>query len=69
MTADDFKAFQGRQGWNNAETSRRTGLSRRTVQMYADGINDVPVYVALACAALEAGLAPLGAVAEAEEAI
>jgi transcriptional regulator with XRE-family HTH domain len=61
MTGADFAAWRARMGWGVSETSRRTGLARNTIGQYEGG-RAVPLYVSLACSALEAGLSPAAAV-------
>lgn len=56
MTADDFEAWQDGMGLSGLEAARRLGLAKNSVVRYrAEG---APVTVALACAALAAGLGP-----------
>lgn len=61
MTADDFNALQTRLGISRAELCRQIGIAPNTGTRYASGAFQIPLTVALACAALEAGLAPMGA--------
>lgn len=57
MTAEDFIAWRGVLGFNRAEASRRLGIAPNTVTAYERG-QPIPLYVALACAALAYGLPP-----------
>ena len=45
---------------SNAELSRRVGVTKDTGAKYAGGSAKIPLYVALACAAIVNGLAPYG---------
>jgi len=59
MDAKDFTAWQAHMGFNDSETSRRLGITRKTIAKYkTDG---APLHVALACAALAFGLPPWSA--------
>ena len=60
MTPADFDAFlslcKERHGWTAAETAERLGLSKNMPAKYR--LHGAPKSVALACAAVDAGLAP-----------
>lgn len=58
MTADDFRLWIETLGISNAEASRRLGLAPNTITAYTKGRWPVPRHVALACAAVSAGLEP-----------
>lgn len=62
MTPAEFSAFvalcKERHGWSKSETARRLGLSKNMPAKYESGETDIPLYVALACAALAYGLPP-----------
>ena len=60
MTAEDFIALQTRLGVSRAELCRRLGIALNTGTAYARGRTPIPRTVALACAALDAGLKPYG---------
>lgn len=59
MTAQDFEAVHHRLGISRAELCRRLGLSLNSGTAYAKGRAEIPPYIALACAALLAGLPPV----------
>ena len=65
MTADDFTALQQRLGISRKELCQRLGIAENSGTAYAHGVRPIPLTVALACAALAAGLEPYQAVTEA----
>ena len=58
MTAADFIALQQRLGVSRAELCRLIGIAPNSGTAYAAGRKPIPRTVALACAAIEAGLEP-----------
>ena len=60
MTSDDFTSLHQRLGISRAEFCRRLGIAVNTGTAYALGRTPIPRTVALACAALAAGLEPYG---------
>jgi transcriptional regulator with XRE-family HTH domain len=60
MTAADFESAIVQLGISRAELCRRLGLSLNTGTAYAKGRAEIPPYIALAIAALVAGLPPYG---------
>jgi transcriptional regulator with XRE-family HTH domain len=60
MTPSTLLAWRERLGFNRAEAARKLGLSRNTYCAYEAGINRIPLYIALACAAVAYGLPPIG---------
>ncbi|OQC18922.1 MAG: hypothetical protein BWX69_03140 [Planctomycetes bacterium ADurb.Bin069] len=56
MRAADFEAWITRMGWSGLEAARRLGTSKNSVVRYRR--EGAPLTVALACAALAAGLGP-----------
>jgi transcriptional regulator with XRE-family HTH domain len=56
MTSAAFAAWRARLGITKSETARRLGMSRNSVIAYEAGTQGIPLYVALACAAVEKGL-------------
>lgn len=58
MTAADFNAWRTTMGLNRVEAAQALGLSRNMPQRFEDGKSEIPLYVALACAALIRGIKP-----------
>lgn len=58
MTPADFTAWRSRMGYSRVKAAVALGLSRNMPQRYEDGQSPIPLYVALACAALVRGIAP-----------
>lgn len=58
MQKEDFVAWRQLKGFNRTEAAAALGLSRNMPQKYEDGEAEIPLYVALACAALAYGLPP-----------
>jgi len=67
MDKHDFKAWRKKQGFTQQQAADALGLFRVTIVNYErgsrmDSPNEVkiPLHIALACAAIEAGLKPVG---------
>lgn len=67
MTSDDFKAWRKEMGFSQAKASDALGLSKPTIENYERGVRrdtgapvEIPLSVALACAALFHRLEPWG---------
>ncbi len=58
MTPASFLAWRKRLGLTKIEAARRLGVGRNTILAYETGKATIPLYVALACAALAFGLPP-----------
>lgn len=58
MKPEEFTAWRERMGLNKIQAAAALGLSRNMPQRYEDGEAEIPLYVALACAALVRGIAP-----------
>ncbi|UXN75824.1 helix-turn-helix domain-containing protein (plasmid) [Devosia sp. A8/3-2] len=58
MTKEDFKAWREHMGFTRTQACDALGLGRDTPQRYEDGKANIPLYVALACAASAHGLSP-----------
>lgn len=58
MTADDFAVWRKRMGLSKLKAAEALGLSRNMPAKYESGEREVPLYVALACAALLRGIKP-----------
>lgn len=59
MTADEFRNWRNRLGLNRVEAAAVLGTGRNQPQRYEDG-QEIPLYIALACAAIEHGVKPIG---------
>lgn len=72
MTPDAFRAWRAAQGLSQLQAARALGITKRMIQLYEKGekpepgtagvsVRDVeiPRSIALACAAIAAGLKPL----------
>lgn len=60
MQPEDFTTIQNTLSISRAELCRRIGLSPNSATAYANGRKPIPLTVALACAAIVAGLGPYG---------
>lgn len=60
MTADEFKAWRTERGFNLREAAEALGTTLRAVQYWEAGDRPISKTVALACAAISAGLKPIG---------
>jgi len=56
MTAAEFTTLQARLGISRGELCRRIGIAPNSGTAYALGRKPIPLTVALACAAIEAGI-------------
>lgn len=56
MTPEEFKAWRKRLGLTQGQAAEALGLSLRAIQYYERGEREITKTVALACAAVEAGL-------------
>lgn len=52
MNPSDFTAWRAHLGLSRAEASRRLGCGINQPQIWEEGKTTIPVYIALACAAL-----------------
>ena len=60
MTPEDFKAWRERLDMTQQEAADAIGVTKRSVQMWEAGDRPIGRTVALACAAINAGLTPVG---------
>lgn len=60
MTADEFKAWRTEHNMPLKEAAEALGTTLRAVQYWEAGDRPISRTVALACAAVQAGLAPFG---------
>lgn len=58
MTPDDFKAWRERMTYNRTQAAEALGIGRNTPQRYEDGETEIPLYIELACKAIEQMNAP-----------
>jgi len=58
MTPASLTAWRERLGLNKSEAALRLGLSRNAYMGYEAGSKRIPLYIALACAAVSYGLPP-----------
>lgn len=58
MKPEDFTAWRQRMGFRKVQAAAALGLSRNMPQRYEEGDAEIPLYIALACAALIRGIAP-----------
>jgi DNA-binding XRE family transcriptional regulator len=58
MTAEAITAWRERLGFNRSEAARALGVARNTYAAYEAGTVRIPLYIALACAAIACGLRP-----------
>ena len=58
MTAQEFIEWRTRLGFNRTQAAKALGLGRNQPERYEDDGQPIPLYVALACAALARGIAP-----------
>lgn len=61
MKADDLRAWQKAHGYTYDTAAEALGIGRRTYADYLKRDGDLPLWLALACAALAAGIKPWGA--------
>ncbi|MDE2020173.1 MAG: helix-turn-helix transcriptional regulator [Patescibacteria group bacterium] len=66
LDPEKFRAWRKKLGWKREETASKLGISLSTVRNYEKGCRTdrddviIPLLVAWACAAIDAGLKPLG---------
>lgn len=59
MKAQDFRAWRFKMDFNRSQAAAALGLSRNQPQRWEDAnVDDIPDYIALACAALLQGIKP-----------
>lgn len=58
MKAEDFITWREGLGLKQKDAAIRLGLAANTVRKYERGETDIPLYVALACAAISFNLPP-----------
>lgn len=61
MTANDLRAWQKAQGYTYDTAAAELDMGRRTYADYLKRDGELPRWLALACAALAAGIKPWGA--------
>lgn len=60
MTATDLITFQRKMGYNNKQAAEALGIAPNTITAYLTSRRPIPRSIALAAAALYAGLKPFG---------
>lgn len=63
MTPADLRLWQARMGYTADKAAQALGVGRRTYFDWLAGSVRIKRHIALACAALEAGVAPVGQLA------
>lgn len=58
MTPASFLAWRERLHLNRVGAARALGMSRETLRFYETGKRRIPLYIALACAAIALGIEP-----------
>ena len=58
MTPADMRAWRASMGYTQQQAAQALGVSLRTVKAWEAGFAAPPAFLALACAALAAGLGP-----------
>jgi len=58
MTPERFTEAHERLGMSRAAFARALGINKNTAMFYASGKHEIPIYIALAVAALEYGIEP-----------
>jgi DNA-binding XRE family transcriptional regulator len=59
MRAESLVAWRERLSLNKVQACARLGIARHTLDNYESGKNDIPLAIALACAAIAYGLPPM----------
>ena len=59
MTPASLTAWMTRQNLNKVEACASLGIARTTLDRYLDGSTRIPLYIALACAAVAEGVKPV----------
>lgn len=60
MTASELRAWQARHGYTYNTAAEALGMGRTTFAEYLKREGQLPRWLALACAAIDAGLHPIG---------
>lgn len=58
MKAKDFTEWREKMGFNRIQAASALGTGRNMPQRYEEGTAEIPIYIALACAALIRGIHP-----------
>lgn len=58
MTPADLRAWRAAMAYTQQQAAQALGVSLRTIKAWEAGFADPPAFLALACAALAAGLGP-----------
>jgi transcriptional regulator with XRE-family HTH domain len=60
MTSEQLEAFRAYLGWTRRQLGRELGISQDRLRRFMDGRVPIPRSIALACAALQQGMLPIG---------
>jgi transcriptional regulator with XRE-family HTH domain len=60
MTPEQLEAFRARMAWTRRQLGRELGISQDRLRRFLSGSQTIPRSIALACAALDRGLLPMG---------
>jgi DNA-binding XRE family transcriptional regulator len=60
MTHEEIKLWRKRLGMTQQQAGDAIGVTKRSIQLFEAGDQPVSRTIALACAAVEAGLKPIG---------
>jgi hypothetical protein len=58
VTAAEYRAWKSALGFTGADACRALGIAPNTDTKYSRDGTSIPVYIALACSAIEQGLRP-----------
>lgn len=59
MTPASLKAWRLRLKLSKVKAAEALGCGRESIRLWEDGVNPIPLYIALACAAISRHLRPI----------
>lgn len=59
LTPERLKAWRLSHGWKQAMAAKKLGVGASTYYQYEEGRTPIPIPLAYACSAIDAGLEPL----------